>query len=137
MSVLGGQKDVTRFIHVAAKRLGAGIEQRNGYGRLPVAHFPKPLQDRLSAIGFKPTTKISFERPSPAGTMYVHRAHPLVATLAEYIAEQALDTDRPEVGARASAMFARGIEKQTVLFSSVYAARYWWSDEASTVGMCS
>ncbi len=116
VSVLGGQNDVTRFVRVAAERLGAGIEKRNGYSRLPVAHFPTPLQDRLGAIGFKPTAKISFERPAPAGAIYIHRAHPLVATLADYVAEQALDADRPEVGARASAMFTRGIETRTVLY---------------------
>ena len=89
VSVLGGQDDVARFVRASAERLGAGIDRRNGYSRLPVAHFPKPLQDRLNAIGFKPTAKISFERPSPAGATYVHRAHPLVATLADYVAEQA------------------------------------------------
>ena len=116
VSVLGGQDDVARFVRVSAERLGAGIDQRNGYSRLPVAHFPKPLQDRLNAIGFKPTARIAFQRPSPAGASYIHRAHPLVATLADFVAEQALDADRPEVGARASAMFATGIETRTVLY---------------------
>ena len=116
VSVLGGQDDVARFVRVAAERLGAGIDQRNGYSRLPIAHFPTPLQDRLSAIGFKPTAKISFERPVSAGATYIHRAHPLVSTLADYVAEQALDADRPEIGARASAMFTRGIETRTVLY---------------------
>ena len=116
VSVLGGQDDVARFVRVAAERLGAGLNRRNGYSRLPVAHFPKPLQDRLSAIGFRPTSKISFERPAPSGATYIHRAHPLVATLADHVAEQALDADRPEVGARASAMFTKGIEARTVLY---------------------
>ena len=116
VSVLGGQDDVARFVRVSAERLGAGIEEHNGYSRLPVAHFPKPLQDRLNAIGFKPTAKISFERPSPAGASYIHRSHPLVATLADHVAEQALDADRPEVGARASAMFTTGVETRTELY---------------------
>ena len=116
VSVLGGHDDVVRFVRVAAERLGAGIDQRNGYCRLPVAHFPTPLQDRLGAIGFKPTERISFERPVPAGAIYIHRAHPLVATLADYVAEQALDADRTEVGARASAMFTAGVKTRTVLY---------------------
>lgn len=116
VSVLGGQEDVARFVRVAAKRLGAGLNRQNGYSRLPVAHFPKPLQDRLATIGFRPTAKISFERPASPGAIYIHRAHPLVATLADHVAEQALDADRPEVGARASAMFTRGIEARTVLY---------------------
>ncbi len=116
VSVLGGQDDVARFVRVAAERLGAGIEQRNGYSRLPVAHFPTPLQDRLGASGFKPTAKIAFKRPVPAGVIYIHRAHPLIATLADYVAEQALDADRPEVGARASAIFTTGTGTRTVLY---------------------
>ena len=116
MSVLGGQDDVARFVRVAAERLGAALDQRNGYSRLPVAHFPKPLHDRLDAVGFKPTARIAFSRPVPAGAAYIHRAHPLVATLADYVAEQGLDADRPEIGARANAMFTTKVKTRTVLY---------------------
>ena len=116
VSVLGGQDDVARFVRLAAERLGAALDQRNGYSRLPVAHFPKPLQDRLDAIGFKPTARIAFDQPAPAGAVYIHRAHPLVSTLADYVAEQALDADKPEIGARASAIFTREIKTRTVLY---------------------
>ena len=116
VSVLGGQKDVARFVRLAAERLGAALDQRNGYSHLPVGHFPGPLQDRLDAIGFKPTARIAFDQPAPAGAVYIHRAHPLVSTLADYVAEQALDADRPEIGARASAIFTREIKTRTVLY---------------------
>ena len=116
VSVLGGQDDVARFVRLAAERLGAALDQRNGYSHLPVGHFPGPLQDRLGAIGFKPAARIAFDQPAPAGAVYIHRAHPLVSTLADYVAEQALDADRPEIGARASAMFTREIKTRTVLY---------------------
>ena len=116
VSVLGGQKDVARFVRLAAERLGAALDQRNGYSHLPVEHFPGPLQDRLDAIGFKPTARIAFDQPAPTGAVYIHRAHPLVSTLADYVAEQALDADRPEIGARASAIFTREIKTRTVLY---------------------
>ena len=45
VSVLGGQDDVERFVRLATERLGAPLDQRNGYSRLPVAYLPKPLQD--------------------------------------------------------------------------------------------
>ncbi len=35
VSVLGGQDDVQRFVGLAAERLGAPLDQRNGYSRLP------------------------------------------------------------------------------------------------------
>ena len=116
VSVLGGKDDVARFVRLAAGHLGASLDQRNGYSRLPVAHFPKPLQDRLDAIGFKPTVRIAFDRPSPSGSVYIHRTHPLVTTLSDYVTEQALESDRPEIGARASAIFAREIKIRTVLY---------------------
>ena len=116
VAVLGGQDDVARFVRLAAERLGAALDQRNGYSYLPVGHFPGPLQDRLDAIGFKPTARIAFDQPAPAGAVYIHRAHPLVSTLADYVAEQALDADRPEIGARASAIFTREIKTRTVLY---------------------
>ena len=116
VSVLGGQDDVARFVRLAAERLGAALDQRNGYSRLPVAHFPKPVQDRLDAIGFKPTTRIAFDHPAPTGAVYIHRGHPLVSALSDYVAEQALDADRPEIGARASAIFTHGVGTRTVLY---------------------
>ena len=116
VSVLGGQDDVARFVGLAAERLGAPLDQRNGYSRLPVAHLPKPLKDRLEAMDFKPAARLAFAQPAPTGAAYIHRAHPLVAALADYVAEQALDAGQPELGARASAMFAREISTRTVLY---------------------
>ncbi len=116
VSVLGGQDDVERFIRLATERLGAPLDQRNGYSRLPVAYLPKPLQDRLDATGFKPAARLAFAQPAPTGATYIHRAHPLVAALADYVAEQALDAGQPDLGARASAMFAHKIRTRTVLY---------------------
>ena len=116
VSVLGGPGDVDRFVRLSAERLGAAIDRRDGYCRMPVVHFPKPLQDRLDAIGFTASAKIAFAQPAPAGADYIHRAHPLVAVLADYVAEKALDAANPEVGARAGAMFTRAVDTRTVLY---------------------
>ena len=116
VAVLGGPDDVARFVGLAAERLGAPLDQQNGYSRLPVAHLPKPLQDRLEAMDFKSAARLAFAQPAPTGATYIHRAHPLVAALADYVAEQALDAGQPELGARASAMFAREISTRTVLY---------------------
>ena len=63
VSVLGGPSDVDRFVRLSAERLGAAIDRRDGYCRMPVVHFPKPLQDRLDAIGFNASAKIAFASP--------------------------------------------------------------------------
>ena len=116
VSILGGPDDVARFVRLSAERLGAPLHSQNGYSRLPVGHLPKPVQDRLQAVGFKTAARISFDQPAPTGAAYIHRTHPLVTTLADYVAEQALDADSPEVGARVSAIFTRGVKTRTVLY---------------------
>ena len=116
VSVLGGPDDVERFVRLSAERLGAALDKRDGCYRMPVAHFPKPLQERLDAVGFNASAKIAFTRPAPAGATYVHRAHPLVATLADYVTERALDTRDAEIGARAGAIFTRAVQTRTVLY---------------------
>ncbi|MXY90260.1 MAG: DEAD/DEAH box helicase [Gammaproteobacteria bacterium] len=116
VSVLGGKRDVARFVHSAAARLGAPLESRGEVERLPVNHLPKPLQDRLDTIGFTSTAKLSFAHPAPTGADYIHRAHPLVSAFADHVAEQALDSVHSQIGARASAVFTKGVVKRTVLF---------------------
>ena len=116
VSVLGGAGDVERFVRLSAERLGAALDGRDGYYRMPVAHFPKPLQDRLDAIGFTASAKIAFAQPAPAGADYIHRAHPLVAVLADYVAERSLDAGDAEIGARAGAVFTSAVQTRTVLY---------------------
>ena len=116
VSVLGGPGDVDRFVRLSAERLGAALDRRDGHFRLPVGHFPKPLQDRLDTIGFTSSARIAFTQPSPAGADFIHRAHPLVSALADYVSEKALDAAGSEVGARAGAMFTSAVDTRTVLY---------------------
>lgn len=116
VSVLGGEQDVERFVRLAVQRLGAPLEPRNGHERLPIAHLPKPLQERLEGAGLAKTLKIAFHQPPALGVEYVHRAHPLVATLADFIAEQALDADRADIGARCGAVFTKNVETRTTVY---------------------
>ena len=116
VQVLGGKEDVARFVGLAAERLGAPLDEDSGGSVLPLRHLPKALQDRLAAVGLSGAARLSFDGPSAVGAEHVHRAHPLVATLADYIAEEALDGERPAIGARASAMFTPGVPVRTVLY---------------------
>lgn len=116
VQVLGGQDDVARFVRLAAERLGAPLDERNGCGALPLAHLPKVLQDRLAAVGLSGSPRLTFGGRLAAGAEHVHRAHPLVAALADYIAEQALEGATLGPGARSGAMFTTGVSSRTVLF---------------------
>ena len=116
VSVLGGPDDVARFVRASAERLGAPLDARDGHFRLPVLHLPKPLQDRLDAIGLNASLRIAFKQPPPTGGVYIHRAHPLVAILADFVAEQALEAERPSIAARTGAMYTSGVTKRTALY---------------------
>ena len=116
LSVLGGEEDVARFVRLCAERLKAPLIQYDGYNRIPAAHLPKPLQERLEGIGFRSATKIAFSQPCPTGAVYIHRTHPLVSTLADYVAEQTLENDDTEIGTRAGAIFTEKVRTRTTLY---------------------
>ncbi len=116
VAVLGVEDDVVRFVSRAAERLGAPLERRRDHDRLPLTHLPRALQDRLEGLGLKGTVKIGFAHPAPSGVLHIHRAHPLVAVLADAIAESALEDGSPDLGARASAMFTAGVDTRTTVY---------------------
>jgi len=116
VAVLGGEEDVERFARTAVERLGTPLAERGDHYRLPLDHLPKALQERLEGIGLKGTVKIAFRHPVPSGVLYVHRAHPLVAALADYVAESALELGDPNLAARTSAMFTSGVDVRTTVY---------------------
>ena len=116
VSVLGGRDDVKRFVRLSTERLGAPLDQRDGYWQLPVSHLPKPLQDRLDAVGLRKSVRLAFDQHFPAGCIHIHRAHPLVSLLADYVAEQALSSQTSAIGARTSAAFTHKVCTKTVLY---------------------
>lgn len=116
VSFMGGEGDILRFVKDVSTRLGASLEMKDGYFRLPVAHFPNPLQERLESVGIGTSIKLAFQHPAPTGAAFVPRSHPLVATLADYVAEQALETDHSDLGARCAAFFTGGVLVRTTVF---------------------
>jgi hypothetical protein len=116
VSFMGGEKDVYRFVREVSTRLGAALEEKGEHYRFPCAHLPKPLQERLEAVGLSGSIKLAFQHPAPTGVDFVPRSHPLVATLADYVAEQALESDRSDLGARCSAFFTEGVKNRTTVF---------------------
>jgi hypothetical protein len=93
-AVLGGGEDVERFVRQAMARLGAGLSARRAGGwNVPVAGLPKPLQDRLAGEGVEGDLRASFKQAAAENCHFVHRSHPLVATLADELLERALSND--------------------------------------------
>jgi len=90
-TVLGAGKDVERFVAQATGRLGAGMTARRAGGfNVPVSGLPKPIQERLAGEGVEGDMRASFTQPAAQNCRFVHRSHPLVATLADELLERAL-----------------------------------------------
>ncbi|MBF0462591.1 MAG: helicase SNF2, partial [Magnetococcales bacterium] len=116
VQVLGGEADVARFVQRTAERLGAPLEAVRNHFRFPLQHLVPQLRERLAAVDLLDNTRITFTHPAPSGVTYIHRAHPLVATLAEYVTERALDEEEPELAARCGAIFTHGVKIRTTVF---------------------
>ncbi|NTU52312.1 MAG: DEAD/DEAH box helicase [Chlorobiaceae bacterium] len=114
IAALGSQDDVARFIRNAAERLGAPIEPGRTHSTLPLRHLPKPLLHRLDGAGISGNSlKVEFTRPTDP--KHVHRSHPLVTSIAAYLAERALDGADPELVARCGAIFTQEVSSRTVV----------------------
>jgi superfamily II DNA or RNA helicase len=87
----GGPQEVSRFTERALKRLQAPLEPLIDHALIHTEHLPEMMRDRLSQRGITGTKRIMFEDVPTQGITYVGRVHPIVAVLAETLAEGALD----------------------------------------------
>lgn len=141
----GGPTEVARFTERALQRLGAPMEKQVDHARLHLDFLPEAMRDRLSQRGLKGTRRISFEdNPSP-GITHIGRVHPVVAIMAETLAEGALDPEAAESKAlgRAGVWRTRAVSQMTTvlllrlrfqLVTSGRANRLLLAEEATAVG---
>lgn len=97
--LLGSTEELRDFLRDACKRLGAPLEvlpgEKDAYS-LRLSNLPQPLVRRILELGITPERKSSLFRFSlrPAGSELpsITRAHPFVAAIADYLAEQSLES---------------------------------------------
>ncbi len=114
----GGEEEVARFTRRALSRLNAPLGKEGAHWRVHYDRLPERLGERLAARGLTGTRSISFAKDPPPGVGYVGRVHPLVALLAETMAEGALDPGGVEGDAplgRAGAWRTRAVTKLTTV----------------------
>lgn len=87
----GGPTEVARFTDRALKRVGAPLEKAGGYQLAHLDALPDAIKERLEARGLHGTKKVGFADDPAQGVTHLGRVHPLVASLAESLAEGALD----------------------------------------------
>ena len=87
----GGPEEVERFTRRALSRIGAPLDTS---GKVLLVHYdalPQQMRERMAARGLSKSRMIAFTDDPAPGVMHIGRVHPLVATLAETLAEGALD----------------------------------------------
>jgi len=115
LAALGGEEDVRRFVERALVKLNAALEPNGKVFKLHVQHLPEAVRERLEAEGLANTERIGFHYPVEAGGIFVHRTHPLVAILSDYLLERALAGDNADLVARAGAIFTTAVTKRTTV----------------------
>jgi hypothetical protein len=113
----GGPEEVSRFTDRALRRVRAPLEKIGGHSLVHLDSLPDAMVERLKMRGLTGTKRIAFvDDPSP-GITHVGRVHPIVATLAETLAEGALDPVGIEGNAlgRAAVWRTRAITQMTTL----------------------
>jgi len=125
MAVLGGEADVARFVKRAAQQLGAPLEEPIKAGvthwKLHASSLPSAVRERLEGEGLAGTLRIDFHQPPAPGTQFIHRTHPLVSVMADYLLETALDgashgaDSALDAVARAGAIFTGAVHTRTTV----------------------
>lgn len=108
-AALGSAADVQRFVHSACARLGAPLEavrdhSSNTRHRLHTQHLPEALRQRLADEGLVPEGATQASHTTLVLDFAdLHRSHPLVSVLAEYLLENALQSSPDAASTAASA----------------------------------
>lgn len=124
LAVLGGEEDVERFVKRAALQLGAPLEAANKSGanhwKLHAGSLPGAVRERLEGEGLVGTLRVDFHQPAATGAQFIHRTHPLVSVLADYLLESALECSAAneetlDAVARAGAIFTEAVQVKTTV----------------------
>lgn len=113
----GGPKEVSRFTTRACQRLQAPLQPLSGHDLIHLDSLPDVMRERLQQRGIKGKKRISFEENPHPSVTYVGRVHPIVAVLAETLAEGALDPAASEGRAlgRAGVWRTQAVSRMTTL----------------------
>lgn len=116
-AVLGTNEDVERFVTQAMDRLGAPLHRlENGAWQAPLKHLPLTLKERLEVSGLMQLRTVDFSYPTRGRATFIHRTHPLVNHLADYLSELAMAGEQTQIVARAGAIFTREVQSRTTIY---------------------
>ena len=116
--LLGGPKEVERFTRRALARIDTPLGEVKDHFRARYDDLPQQFREKLAARGLTGIRAIGFADKLLPDVAHIGRTHPLVATLAEAMAEGALDPNGIEGRAtlgRAAAWRTHGVDRITTV----------------------
>jgi len=121
--LLGSPEELRSFLLDSCARLGAPLEEipaeKEAYS-LRVSNLPGTLSRRLLELGIAPQRKSNLYRFSlrPAGSELpcITRAHPLVSSIADYLAEQSLEENDTSAALPRCAVIRAQVPQLTTLY---------------------
>ncbi|WP_447858102.1 helicase-related protein [Pseudomonas aeruginosa] len=117
-ALLGGPEEVSRFTRRALWRIDKPLSEQGPHWRVHYDDMPQQLRERLAVRRLTGSRAIGFEDNLPPEVAHVGRTHPLVALLAETMAEGALDPASVEgkvALGRAGAWRTRAVDSLTTV----------------------
>ncbi len=118
LNALGGKDDVFRFVKNACIRLNSPLTPlvtKPGCYKLTPQNLPPAIKERLAMEKISKTTNIEFVYPCSEHSMFIHRSHPLVSLLADYILENALGNTQKKT-ARTAVTLTQNVSVVTTVF---------------------
>jgi superfamily II DNA or RNA helicase len=116
-ALTGGPEEVARFTTRALSRMQAPLEKVLDHALIHIKALPNTMRERIEQRGLSGTKRITFADDPAPGVTHVGRVHPIVAVLAQTLAEGALDplsADGRPLG-RAGVWRTRGVTAMTTL----------------------
>jgi hypothetical protein len=114
MKALGTEDDVENFVCAASRALSTPVEKTAKGLRLPVEHLPAALRERVENGGLPDYFDLHY--PPQSGAIFVHRTHPAITAIADYLAEVALSQSDTSLIARCGAIFTNAVEMRTAIY---------------------
>lgn len=117
-NVLGDPDAVREFVLAAAQRLDIHIDQeknRDIFQIVTRSTTPALVRHQVPTPKAGPW-RVSFISPTPDGATYLGRNHPFVATLAQFLMEQAIVKPGEAVASRCGVIKTKAVQRVTTLF---------------------
>lgn len=109
---LGDDATVERFVRDTLQTLGVALPRRSP-ATLPAAELSAAVRD---ATGLSRDLAVVFRDPTPSGAVRLRRTHPVVAGLASWVAEAALDPLLAGPARRCGVIRTSAAEARTTVF---------------------